>query len=598
MPFSPCVHADDWLMPETSASGLCDGTTRVVVTEKMDGGNCCLRGGKVYGRTHSHEAQHWSFGAVKGLYAGWAHVLRADGLPDDMELFGENMAAVHSLSYDALCSPFYLFAARSAGRWLAWTEVARIAELLQVPTVPLVFTGSLRNLAQLRELLQGEALLPSRASTELPGEGFVVRVAGAFDDADFERCVSKYVRANHVQTGADWKTTCAKAAISRSLADARSAMRPPIEAESSVQLFVDLDGVLADFDQGVRDITGRAPDRMACSAMWRSISGARDFFGRLDWMPGAQELWEDHLAPLRPTILSGVPMSSSNWAERQKRGWCAAHLGPNVPVICCASRDKQTYSGPGRVLIDDRKRAAGMWEAQGGTFILYKDAPATARRLHSILDQMSAQENSQEESQGTSQGAFQGASQEASQEAQATCGKKSTKKKKKQKSKQARPRPCKYRFIALAGLPGSGKSTFAAALQARFDRMERVSQDETGSRKVCESLVGKLAKRNTVVLDRCNVSVEERAYWAALSMVPPAKAAVVYFAGSAEACSARVAERQGHPTIRGGSVAAASKIVSSFAKSLERPSLDERCFSRVFTVENLDTDIERVLAQL
>jgi hypothetical protein len=39
----------------------------MVVTEKLDGGNCCIKGGQVFARTHSKIATHWSFDTIKGL---------------------------------------------------------------------------------------------------------------------------------------------------------------------------------------------------------------------------------------------------------------------------------------------------------------------------------------------------------------------------------------------------------------------------------------------------------------------------------------------------------------------------------------------------
>ena len=45
LPFSPQVNADDIVVSAAAASGLLG--CPVVVTEKLDGGNCCLCDGKV-----------------------------------------------------------------------------------------------------------------------------------------------------------------------------------------------------------------------------------------------------------------------------------------------------------------------------------------------------------------------------------------------------------------------------------------------------------------------------------------------------------------------------------------------------------------------
>jgi len=50
--FSPQVHADDEVN-RFDDDIFCG--REIVVTEKLDGGNCCLFGGKVFARTHKHE---------------------------------------------------------------------------------------------------------------------------------------------------------------------------------------------------------------------------------------------------------------------------------------------------------------------------------------------------------------------------------------------------------------------------------------------------------------------------------------------------------------------------------------------------------------
>lgn len=82
---------------------------RDLATRQLDGGNCCLRDGKVFARTHSHEATHASFSPIKELSAR----VVACGLVDEgVSLFGENMAGIHSIEYDDLESFFYLFGVR------------------------------------------------------------------------------------------------------------------------------------------------------------------------------------------------------------------------------------------------------------------------------------------------------------------------------------------------------------------------------------------------------------------------------------------------------------------------------------------------------
>jgi hypothetical protein len=146
----------------------------------------------------------------------------------------------------------------------------------------------------------------------------------------------------------------------------------------SLTLFLDLDGVLADFDRGVHALTGRRPEELSVKAMWRALAKAPNFYGTLDFMQDAEVLWEFcHLH--RPTILTGLPLGS--WAPDQKRRWVARMLGTDVPIITCMTRDKHRYSGPGHVLVDDRAGTAAAWERAGGIFIHHTGAARSIAEL-------------------------------------------------------------------------------------------------------------------------------------------------------------------------------------------------------------------------
>jgi hypothetical protein len=148
-----------------------------------------------------------------------------------------------------------------------------------------------------------------------------------------------------------------------------------------MQLFLDLDGVLADFDRGVREVTGRDPAELPLKTMWGALAKAPRFFDTLAFMHDAEELWR-FCAPHRPTILTGLPIG--NWAPAQKKAWVARMLGAHVPVITCMSRDKPRWSGPGHVLVDDRASARPGWEAKGGTFVHHTSAAESIAALRAL----------------------------------------------------------------------------------------------------------------------------------------------------------------------------------------------------------------------
>ncbi|CAK9003045.1 unnamed protein product [Durusdinium trenchii] len=203
LPFSPGVNEDDTCISD--CAHLLAG--EVVVTEKLDGGNCCLKDGQVFGRTHAQPATHESFSAVKELAANFGGQLH------DLQLFGENMQGVHSIEYGNLQSFFYVFAARRGTTWLSWDDTVALAEQLDLPTVPLVFRGHFSSSAQLQKCLEKWKNEASAVGADVSPEGFVVRRSSSISGGAFQDEIAKFVRANHIQTDEAWKRRWKKALI-------------------------------------------------------------------------------------------------------------------------------------------------------------------------------------------------------------------------------------------------------------------------------------------------------------------------------------------------------------------------------------------------
>lgn len=146
-------------------------------------------------------------------------------------------------------------------------------------------------------------------------------------------------------------------------------------------LYLDLDGVLADFDRGVLELTGAHPWELEPRVLWSSAARHGAFFEELAFMEDALELWE-HCRPYSPVILTGLPRG--RWAAPQKRAWVARMLGEHVEVITCMSADKPKWSGPGRVLVDDREKTLAPWEEQGGVFIHHHSAAESIAALEAL----------------------------------------------------------------------------------------------------------------------------------------------------------------------------------------------------------------------
>ncbi|MES2120622.1 MAG: hypothetical protein V4513_08620 [Pseudomonadota bacterium] len=150
------------------------------------------------------------------------------------------------------------------------------------------------------------------------------------------------------------------------------------------RLFLDADGVLADFDRGACELLGMKPkayiDRHGNGAFWKRLAKAKNFYGSLPEMPDARLLF-DGVAHLKPTILTGLPMGG--WAAKQKVDWAAEHF-PGVPIITCMARDKHKHMHKGDVLVDDREKHRAAYEAAGVVFIHHRSAEDSLRQLAEI----------------------------------------------------------------------------------------------------------------------------------------------------------------------------------------------------------------------
>lgn len=154
-----------------------------------------------------------------------------------------------------------------------------------------------------------------------------------------------------------------------------------VEVQTEYRIYCDLDGVLADFDKGVKDITGKYPHELPLKDMWRQLAHADEFYYRLEWMNDGPQLWE-YIKKYDPAILSGLPMGK--WAPGQKTKWIGEHLGWDIPAILGMARDKHEQSAENHILIDDREKARAPWEAKGGIFIHHISAANSIAELKKL----------------------------------------------------------------------------------------------------------------------------------------------------------------------------------------------------------------------
>ncbi len=203
-PFSPGTSSDDRI--QFDYRECLEKIPSIVHTEKLDGENNCLSRSGVFARSHAAPTTSpWT----ESIRRYWQSIKRDLG---SMEIFLENLYAIHSIEYRNLDQHFYVFGIREQDQWLSWEETKFYASLLDLPVVPeiavitslpdrLLFEKDVQALASGRGTLEPYDAYSGRPATR---EGIVTRNVGGYPVEAFSRNVFKYVRKGHVKTDQHW----------------------------------------------------------------------------------------------------------------------------------------------------------------------------------------------------------------------------------------------------------------------------------------------------------------------------------------------------------------------------------------------------------
>jgi 5'(3')-deoxyribonucleotidase len=148
------------------------------------------------------------------------------------------------------------------------------------------------------------------------------------------------------------------------------------------QLFLDCDGVLANFDEAAQRILGEHPRgyeaRHSEHEFWSRLEDhTAGFYRTLDVLPQGRILFEA-VRHLHPIILTGCP--KGDWAAPQKKEWANEHF-PGTKVITCRSVDKRLHMKRGDILVDDYLKYRKLWIDAGGIFVHYdNESPDSAAK--------------------------------------------------------------------------------------------------------------------------------------------------------------------------------------------------------------------------
>ena len=152
------------------------------------------------------------------------------------------------------------------------------------------------------------------------------------------------------------------------------------------EIFLDMDGVIADFNKRYKYLYGIEPKDAGSYKVFENFFLrfiADEHFATLDLMPDAFKLI-DHLRalPITTKILSSTSSESKHEAiQKQKLEWLRTHKIEFEPILVPGKRLKRKHATPTGLLIDDTESNIIQWREDGGHAILHKNIHETIQHL-------------------------------------------------------------------------------------------------------------------------------------------------------------------------------------------------------------------------
>ena len=169
-------------------------------------------------------------------------------------------------------------------------------------------------------------------------------------------------------------------------------------------IFCDMDGVIVDFDEGYKQLTGMSThhaDAQGKKEFWKAFRqglvdkdiSEESYWANLDWQPGGKELW-DYISQYKPYVLTAPAVNfdlpdnqrySQEYNESMKGKLNWVKRLPNMrKIYFAAAKNKAKFARPNHILIDDRKDTIDAWNANGGIGILYQSAQQVIEDLKKL----------------------------------------------------------------------------------------------------------------------------------------------------------------------------------------------------------------------
>ena len=159
-------------------------------------------------------------------------------------------------------------------------------------------------------------------------------------------------------------------------------------------IYIDMDGVVADFDTYVSALLGRhigwGTTQDLTDEEWERLASVDRLYYQFPLMPDATKLvaYVKSLSTrFHVQFLTAVPRRSTiPSAKDDKQAWVDKYFPGMRMDIGPYSHHKQKWCKPGDILVDDRPSNIEQWSAAGGFAIFHTgDVDATIKRINEVI---------------------------------------------------------------------------------------------------------------------------------------------------------------------------------------------------------------------